>query len=199
MSSTTGTTTAFIIPIKQQNSSRTINIVSLLMLFISLGAFLFNAIIQHQAIAIVSSAVLLLLTVYWLYSVLNRKPAFTYLNIILLLVAIYWFMQNSTIGMFMGIMLIVAAVFERRLKIEPAIIINATGVTTQTGFKTVLPWQLLANVIIKDGLLTIDAKSNKIWQKEVDKDMTAEEEAEINAFCGKQLASSNNTITAFKQ
>lgn len=187
MNSTTQAPAAFTIPIKQQNSSRTINIASLLMLLISLGAFLFNSIIQHQVIAIACSSVLLLLTLYWLYSVFNRKPAFTYLNILLLLVAIYWFMQGSTIGIFIGVMLVVAALFERRLKMTHTVTINEAGVTILTGFKTSLPWQQLTNVILKDGLLTVDTKTNKIWQKEVDKDMSAGEEAEVNTFCRGQL------------
>jgi len=192
MSSTINTATQsgtlFNIPIKQQNNTRTINIASLLMLVISLGAFLFNAIVQRQVPAIVCFTILLLLTIYGLYNVFNRKPAFAYLNIILLLVAVFWFVQGGITGILMGIVLIVAALFERRFKNQHTIIITQAGVTLQTDFKTNLPWQQLSNVIIRDGLITIDAKNNKIWQKEVKKDLTATEEVEINAFCRLQLS-----------
>lgn len=53
-----------------------------------------------------------------------------------------------------------------------------------------IPWSDLSNVVLKDGLLTIDFKNNRLFQKEVD-DLEDDDydgsEDEFNAFCRKQL------------
>jgi len=184
---TNSTTASFSIPIQQNKNGRTVNIASLLMLLISLGAFLFNAAMQHQVWVVAFTCALLLLALYWLYRVFINKPVFIYLNIILLLASVYWFIQGSGLAIFMGIMLVIAALFERRLKMKHVIYISPAGVTLQTSLNKTLTWAQLANVIVKDGLLTIDTKSNKLYQKEVAVDFTAENEAEINEFCRLRL------------
>jgi len=53
-------------------------------------------------------------------------------------------------------------------------------------------WSDLNNVILKDGLLTIDFKNNKLFQKEaLDEEEMDAAEAEFNAYCQQRLSSSN--------
>lgn len=47
-----------------------------------------------------------------------------------------------------------------------------------------IAWQDLSNVVLKDQLLTLDFKSNKIFQQEI---ATAENESEFNNFAQSQL------------
>lgn len=181
------TTTTYTIPLKQQSNSRIINITSLLMVAISLIAFMYRAVNQQQTVIAACFGALLLISLYWLYSTFRNKPSVAYLNIILLLVALYWFVTGSTVGNIIGVILIIAAIFEQLLKRKPAITIDATGVTLKTPFTTILPWNQLSNVIIKDGLVTIDAKNNKIWQKEAAEDIPAGDERVINEYCNSHL------------
>lgn len=51
----------------------------------------------------------------------------------------------------------------------------------------ILRWQDLSNVILKDDILTIDFKSNKIFQAEVEKSDMSVNEREFNDFCRQQL------------
>jgi hypothetical protein len=37
--------------------------------------------------------------------------------------------------------------------------------------------------LVKEGLLTIDYKNNRLYQKEVAADITQEDELELNQFC----------------
>jgi hypothetical protein len=46
----------------------------------------------------------------------------------------------------------------------------------------IIEWQQLQNVVIKDGLLTIDFVNNKMLQAEVNEETLTEEEAEFNHF-----------------
>lgn len=180
--------TTYNIPLKHRNNTRIVDIASLLMLLISCVVFLFMAVTRQQVVVIVCSAALLLLTIAGLYRSFTNKQAFVYLNLLLGLIAVYWLVQGTTLSIFTGIMLAVAAIFEKRLKRQHAAIISGSGVAINTNFSTTLAWQQLANVVIKDGLLTIDTQANKLYQKEVAGEYSAQKEAEINAFCRLQLS-----------
>jgi len=50
-----------------------------------------------------------------------------------------------------------------------------------------IDWQELSNLIIKDGLLTIDFKNNKIIQQQIADISSSIDEKEFNDFCRQQL------------
>jgi hypothetical protein len=57
-------------------------------------------------------------------------------------------------------------------------------------FKTVaFPWSAMQNVVLKDNLLTIDFKTNKIIQVEIIEGGRTVDEAEFNRFCNERLSS----------
>lgn len=49
-------------------------------------------------------------------------------------------------------------------------------------------WKEVSNVILKDGLLTIDLENNKLIQQPVDETETRINEPDFNEFCREQLA-----------
>lgn len=49
-------------------------------------------------------------------------------------------------------------------------------------------WNELNNVILKDGILTIDFKNNKLIQQTIDENSSSINEKEFNEFCKRQLA-----------
>jgi hypothetical protein len=64
------------------------------------------------------------------------------------------------------------------------------SIVINTLFKKSFSWQELNNVILKDGMLTLDFKNNHIIQKEtVDEDEPDADEDEFNAFCRLHLLS----------
>lgn len=71
------------------------------------------------------------------------------------------------------------------LKIRPAVRFSDSGIL----FTGVLPktygWDAVSNVILRDGLLTIDFRSNRLFQKEVDAQAG---EADFNAWCMGKLS-----------
>ena len=54
-------------------------------------------------------------------------------------------------------------------------------------FNRKIKWAELSNVILKDGLLTIDFKNNKLIQQLVDESNSPTNEKEFNDFCNQQL------------
>lgn len=50
-----------------------------------------------------------------------------------------------------------------------------------------IEWHQLSNVLLKDGLLTIDFKNDTLIQQPIDESKTSVNEAEFNEFCRQQL------------
>lgn len=66
---------------------------------------------------------------------------------------------------------------------------SSSGVHIKRVFKTVtISWKELDNVILKDNLLTIDLRSNKIIQAELLAGNGAVDEKAFNLFCDQQLS-----------
>jgi hypothetical protein len=56
-------------------------------------------------------------------------------------------------------------------------------------FRRIYPWSAFNNVILKDGLLTLDFKDNRLIQKEAEEDDDPDAgEDEFNEFCRHRLA-----------
>ncbi|MEP7374099.1 MAG: hypothetical protein ABI675_11960 [Chitinophagaceae bacterium] len=60
--------------------------------------------------------------------------------------------------------------------------------------KRTIQWNELNNIILKDGLLTIDFKNNTIIQQLIEKTEHPVNEKEFNDFCSKQLQPESSTI-----
>ena len=48
-------------------------------------------------------------------------------------------------------------------------------------------WNSLSNAMLKDGLLTLDSRNNKLIQQPIDETLTSVNEQEFNDFCRQQL------------
>lgn len=51
----------------------------------------------------------------------------------------------------------------------------------------IINWSKLNNAVLKDGLLTIDLKNNKLMQQFIDEKSSVIDEKEFNDFCNEQL------------
>jgi hypothetical protein len=65
------------------------------------------------------------------------------------------------------------ALLEKQIKFPEEIGFNKTGIIINAFFKKHYEWSFINNVILKDGLLTIDYKNNKIFQKELEEEIGA--------------------------
>jgi len=70
---------------------------------------------------------------------------------------------------------------------KPIVSINERQVIYPSFPKKIIAWQDLSNLIIKDGLLTIDFKNNKIIQQQIADISLTIDEKEFNDFCRQQL------------
>ena len=70
---------------------------------------------------------------------------------------------------------------------KPIVSINERQVIYPSFPKKKIDWQELSNLMIKDGLLTIDFKNNRIIQQQIADISSTIDEKEFNDFCRQQL------------
>jgi hypothetical protein len=66
--------------------------------------------------------------------------------------------------------------------------INENGITLSSFPKRTYKWKALANVVLKEGIFTIDQKNNKIFQIDVSEENLAFPEESLNNFTAKMLS-----------
>lgn len=81
------------------------------------------------------------------------------------------------------VLLILYTISKEILKVH----ISVNAVSYPSFPKRTIQWNELNNLVLKDDLLTIDFKNNKIIQQLTDKKASAVNEKEFNDFCSKQL------------
>jgi hypothetical protein len=79
------------------------------------------------------------------------------------------------------------ALLEYQAKHPLEIGFSSRQIVFNTLFKKKYSWDQLSNVILKDGLLTVDFTSNKIFQREIDEGESEASEEEFNTWCREQL------------
>lgn len=71
---------------------------------------------------------------------------------------------------------------------RPLLVTIITEKITYPSFpKKSFDWSALNNILLKDGLLTIDLKNNRFIQQPVDETKTSVNEQDFNDFCRQQL------------
>jgi len=106
---------------------------------------------------------------------------------LLLLAAMGW--MFFTPAPWVGALFLLLTFLEYQTKRPLEIGFDQDRVVINTLFKQQFDWKAFNNVILKDGLLTLDFKSNRLIQREVaddDEDDDADEE-EFNAYCRARL------------
>jgi hypothetical protein len=92
-----------------------------------------------------------------------------------------------------GIFLI-GALFERQVKFPYEIAFDPAGIVVNTFPKKFFPWNEIQNALIKDDVITIDFKNNKIIQKDINEPVSETVTNEFNQFCSEQIQISNQMV-----
>jgi hypothetical protein len=127
----------------------------------------------------------ILSVVYYIYRK-HMKALETFSLILALLYAHFWFQHVGVIALiiFAMIYIIVTMVKGR----STTVFFSYEGIQLTRVFKTVIfPWAEVANALLKDNLLTIDFKSNKIIQVEIIEGARIIDESEFNLFCKEHI------------
>ncbi|MCO5235166.1 MAG: hypothetical protein M9933_02770 [Chitinophagaceae bacterium] len=85
-----------------------------------------------------------------------------------------------------ALLFMVFILFDHQSRRPLEIGISDERVVVNTFFRKYYDWKQLANVVLKDGLLTLDFKNNRIIQREImQQEINVEE---FNSFCKEQLS-----------
>ena len=182
----------YIITIKQPDY-KTANIISLLMLILAMAAFIRTAWVYcpsrayHNAAILyaVFSGIILTWSVYCIAFApkLKRVP---YYRLALAAAAVGWFVEPLS-NIWLGALYAIAALIERQVKFPVEIGADDSGIVFNSLPVKSFQWNEIDNLLLKDNMITIDFKNNKIYQKEIEADVSAVLEREFNAFCSSKL------------
>jgi hypothetical protein len=78
---------------------------------------------------------------------------------------------------------VIAAVMEKQVKFPREIAFDEEEIVFNTFPRQQYHWSEFSNIILKDGLLTMDMLSNKLIQKELDSEASPTLEKDFNEFC----------------
>lgn len=79
------------------------------------------------------------------------------------------------------------ALLEHQAKHALEIGFSSREIVINSLFRKRFQWSEMSNVVLKDGLLTVDFKNNKLFQKEIDEGEHEASEEEFNQWCREQL------------
>jgi hypothetical protein len=82
----------------------------------------------------------------------------------------------------------ICGILEKQVKFKRELGFDDEGITINTFPEKRYKWHEVSNVVLKDGLITVDLYNNKIIQKELE-DEAEEVESEFNEYCRSHLFS----------
>lgn len=175
----------YIIVIRNQHTA-VINIFGLLLCFISLVFFSLEQskadnLILPYIIGITFIAGLLLWNIYKHFYT-DRQIFFSRA---LLIAGLVW--TSMPFMQWLVFVFVILAILEYQAKHSMEIGFSPNEIVFNTLIKKRFRWNDLTNVILKDGLLTIDFRNNRIFQREIDAGEHEAGEEEFNAWCRQQL------------
>jgi hypothetical protein len=181
----------FIIVLKQPVSYYFIDWISRLMLFMAVAAFIFEGLtnISHHEPLILATRyffIALAIVAWWVYCYIQSREGKTpFYRFALMLAAWGWYFYPH--GNALTIVYLAAAILEKPVKVQPEYAFDEESVVFNSFPQKKYAWSEITNAILKDGILTIDLKNNKLIQKEVNDDVSSQDEKDFNEFCRQRL------------
>lgn len=168
----------------QNKKARIYITISWLIIVFNFIAFIYSLVswlAKYPVIPITGIAALIILSVTPALS--KRENKF---DLLFGVVIITWLLMQFFWAAIINLLLFTQyTVSARRLVVS----INENGINYPSFPKKALNWNELNNVILKDGLITIDFKNNKLIQQLTEKRVDTINEKEFNDFCSRQIQS----------
>jgi hypothetical protein len=170
----------------KKSSDKQIDMISILLCVLSIAGFLFEQIKTNHfnyLLSLVSIVIASGIIYNIFFTKKDKSPRYKYL---LFLAGITW------IGMpylqWIAIAFFALAFLEYQAKHPLEVGFTNDEIVINTLVRKRFHWNDLNNVILKDGLLTLDFRNNKLFQKEtLDDDEPDAEEDEFNDYCKQQM------------
>lgn len=177
----------------KKRSDATVDAISQLMYFFALGAFSYFA-YSNAAARPYYLGLNLAILITWIFCIQKKsRTGAAMFRFGLFLAAVGWLMTSNWITGYSSTLLFpilyaVAGLIEKQVKFPDEIGFSAEFVVVNTFPKKKFTWTEIQNVVLKDNLLTVDFKNNKLIQKELNEDVAPSVEQEFNDFCKARLS-----------
>jgi hypothetical protein len=172
----------YIIVCKRPNF-KLIDGISQLMLFLAMISFassIRTPINNSRSIALYT--IIAGITAWLIYAYFaHRKGGTPYYRLALLAATLGWTFQKDL--WWLAIIYFIAAALEKQVKFPVEIAFDEQEIVVNSLPRRYYSWNGITNVVIKDGILTIDLKNNKLIQKEIEDPGSAKTENDFNEFC----------------
>ena len=185
----------YIITLQKTTYSRAVNWISQLLLLITVVIFSLEFKIKqplfvegdgYNLYLITQVLFIPIIVFWWIYCrVLAYKKRKHYYQLALFFAAVGWFMHPGTL--LICILYFTAGVLEKAVKTKPHFLFNINEIVLHDFPNKHYDWNQFNNIILKDGLLTLDFKNNKLYQKQIETTETLIKETEFNDFCNERL------------
>jgi hypothetical protein len=165
---------------------RSLNILATLLNFASAAFFIREFAFGDSSLYMLIAVAVILGILVWNYLRLRRGQKVFY-DKAYLISGLLWMGMPYMQWLFLPFILL--ALLEHQVKFPLEIGFSESQIVLNTIFKKRYKWGQLTNVMLRDGLLTMDFANNRLLQREVvadDEDDDASEE-EFNDFCREQL------------
>jgi len=175
----------YVVTLKRDNEKR-IDLISFLLCLLSVLAFIFQQLRTAEFSLFLSGAAILIAGgIIANFNSAKKGNRIRYKNW-LLIAGLSWLAMPYL--QWLSILFFILAFLEYQAKYPLEIGFSNDTIVINTLFKKKFSWNDFNNVVLKDGLLTLDFKNNKLFQKEAleDEEDDADED-EFNDYCRQQL------------
>jgi len=161
--------------------------ISQLMLLLSMISFASSVESPATGIkSVVLSSLIVGITGWLIYSYYTqRKGGIAFYRIGLIMGCIGWALQDG--WQWMALVFFLASLLEKQVKFPVEIAFDNNEIVVNSLPKKYYYWNELSNAVIKDGILTLDMKTNKFIQKEIEDSGSAILEKDFNEFCRERI------------
>lgn len=176
----------YVVVLKSRHN-RYIDILGILLSIFSVACFTRELILSNDvSIAYLLGAVFVTLIVAWNFYQSSKKNK-VYYSRALLIAALVW--MKMPYLQWLVFLFIILALLEYQAKYPLEIGFADKEIRINNLFKRKYNWSQFNNIVLKDGLLTMDFTNNRILQQEVeDEEEDEADEEEFNEYCRRQLA-----------
>jgi hypothetical protein len=170
----------------KRNNEKSIDIISFCLCFLSVLAFVFHQLNITEFNFFLSFAAAIIITGLIVNFISSKKGNRVRYKNWLLIAGLAW------LGMpylqWLAVLFFILAFFEYQAKYPLEVGFSNEMIVINTLLKKRFPWSDFNNVMLKDGLLTLDFKNNKLFQKEaLEDDEVDADEDEFNDYCMERL------------
>jgi len=179
----------YLITLKKPNYRLADQVSQLLYIFalLAFGFFYYNFPKSGIVYLVIGAAILLA----WAWTLRKKgKKGEAFFRLGLLIAAVGWVIGPER-NIWMGILYALAGILEKQVKFPQEIGFSPEEISFNTLPRKVIKWNEVTNVLIKDSMITVDQKNNKIFQKEIEGYVTDEIETEFNAFARQSIEAAN--------